>query len=253
MAGMNVATGGIITGIDTLIDGDTRLGVFAGYSHTGADVSGRDSSTDSDNYHFGVYGGTQWDAVSLRTGVSYTIHELSSRRSVNFAGLSENLRADYDAGTFQAYGELGYKIKTEFGAFEPFVNLAQVSLHTDRFTESGGISALTSSGDTLNTTFSTVGARLSSDFDIGNQKAVATGMVGWRHAFGDTDPTSRFAFAASDSYVVRGAPITTDAMIVQFGVSMNLTTMATIGISYNGDFSSDETVNGVDAKLNVRF
>ena len=39
--------------------------------------------------------------------------------------------ADYDAGTAQVFGELGYGFGATGFDFEPFVGLSHVSLHTD--------------------------------------------------------------------------------------------------------------------------
>ncbi|MGA3882270.1 autotransporter outer membrane beta-barrel domain-containing protein, partial [Bacillus pumilus] len=74
--------------------------------------------------------------------------------------------------------------------FEPFANLAYVSLHTDAFTEKGGAAALTSAATATDTTFSTLGLRTSTTFDIGGTVLTARSVVGWRHAFGDATPFS---------------------------------------------------------------
>ncbi|MGL1765604.1 autotransporter domain-containing protein, partial [Vibrio parahaemolyticus] len=42
-----------------------------------------------------------------------------------------------------------------------------MSLHTDAFTEKGGAAALTSAATATDTTFSTLGLRTSTTFDIG--------------------------------------------------------------------------------------
>ncbi|RYG96950.1 MAG: autotransporter domain-containing protein, partial [Alphaproteobacteria bacterium] len=253
IAGTNISTGGLVTGFDTLVVPDTRIGAFLGYSRTSIDVDGRSSSADSDNYSLGIYGGTKWGGLSLRSGASYTNHQITSERSVDFPGLSQDLEADYSARSLQVYGELGYEFRTEFATFEPFANLAHVNLKTDGFREAGGSAALNADGDTTNTTFTTLGLRASSDFAIGGLPTLATGLFGWRHAFGDTDPASRLSFAGSDSYTIRGAPVSQDAFVVQLGMDFTLSQTTTFGISYNGEFGDDGIGNGVDAKLQVRF
>nr|WP_260855649.1 autotransporter outer membrane beta-barrel domain-containing protein [Mesorhizobium amorphae] len=61
-ARLSRSTGGFVTGVDGLITDDVRLGLLAGYSHSSFKVDDRRSSASSDNYHLGVYGGTQWGA-----------------------------------------------------------------------------------------------------------------------------------------------------------------------------------------------
>lgn len=70
-AGVDHSTGGVVAGIDGMLD-TWRVGMLAGYSHTSFDVDDRASSGSADSFHLGVYGGTQWGAVGLRTGLAYT-------------------------------------------------------------------------------------------------------------------------------------------------------------------------------------
>jgi outer membrane autotransporter protein len=254
-AGLDRSTGGFFTGIDGLVAEDIRLGIMTGYSHSSFNVDGRASSGESDNYHLGVYGGTEMGALGLRAGAAYTWHDISTRRSVAFPGFSDSLMADYNAGTFQAFGEAGYRIDTTTASFEPFANLAYVSLHTDGFSEKGGSAALTSTGQTTDATFTTLGIRASTAFDLGGTKATARGMVGWRHAFGDTTPlaTPAFAFAAGSPFSIAGVPIAKNAAILEAGLDFAVSDNATLGVSYAGQFGSHTHDNGVKANLSVKF
>jgi outer membrane autotransporter protein len=250
---MKQSTGGFVTGIDTELAEAWRVGVLAGYSRTSFDAKDRSSSGDSDNYHLGLYGGTRWGALALRTGLSYTWSNIETGRTVSFRGFNDGLSADYDAGAFQAFGELGYRLDAAGAAFEPFVNLAHVSLHTDGFTEKGGAAALSAEAQTTNTTFSTLGLRASTDFMLGSVAASANGTVGWKHAFGDTTPFTKVGFAGSSLFTVAGVPIAKNTFVLQTGLDMKVTDNATLGISYNGEFGSGSSTNGVDARLGIRF
>ncbi|MGH6862520.1 MAG: autotransporter outer membrane beta-barrel domain-containing protein, partial [Phyllobacterium sp.] len=103
---LDTSTGGFITGFDGLVNDTIRLGIMAGYSHSSFHAEGRSSSGSSDNYHLGLYGGTQWGALSLRSGLAYSWHDIEISRSVVMPGFADSLSGDYDAGTFQAFGEL---------------------------------------------------------------------------------------------------------------------------------------------------
>ena len=116
------------------------------------------------------------------------------------------------------FGELAYKADAGRFKFEPFANLAYVSVHTDGFTETGGAAALTSAGSTTDATFTTLGLRGSTDFALGGINATARGMLGWRHAFGDVTPTSSFAFAGGDTFTIAGVPIARDAAVIEAGL-----------------------------------
>src|SRR3546814_14422286 len=79
-ASLDRDTGGLLIGADRLA-GDWRLGLMAGYSHTTFTASDRASSGQSDNYHLGVYGATQWGKLALRTGAAYTWSDIHTERT----------------------------------------------------------------------------------------------------------------------------------------------------------------------------
>src|SRR3546814_18151720 len=101
---------------------------MAGYSHTTFTASDRASSGQSDNYHLGVYGATQWGKLALRTGAAYTWYDIHTERTVSMPGLDDHLSADNNAGAVQAFGELGYGIALSDTRGKPFANLAYVRI-----------------------------------------------------------------------------------------------------------------------------
>ncbi|WP_146226042.1 autotransporter domain-containing protein [Phyllobacterium leguminum] len=249
-ASLDQSTGGFVTGFDAAVAGDWRLGAMAGYSRTSFDAKG---SGNSDNYHAGVYGGAKFDALSFRSGLAYSWHTIETSRSVAFPGFEDKLKADYDAGTFQAFGELGYRIDMERFAFEPFANLAHVRLKTDGFSEKGGAAALTAESETTGTTFTTLGLRASAPFTLGTVDAEARGTMGWQHAYGDTAPVSTLAFDGGNAFTIAGAPLAEDTGLVEAGFDVKLSKRTTLGMSYTGQFGSEVKQNGVDARFSVKF
>jgi len=239
-------TGGFFIGADTLLDG-WRIGVLGGYSQTNFDVDARASSGDSDNVHAGAYAGTNWGPVNFRAGAALSWHSVSTTRSAFLSG-PQTLKADYDAFTTQAFGEIGYGVRAGIFDFEPFAGLAYVNLHTDGFTETGGAAALSDSGDTTGVGYATVGLRGSTGFDLGPAKATLRGMLGWRHAFGDIDPTSTYRFAAGSSpFTVAGVPIAEDSLLVDVGMDVALNRSVSLNVAYRGqvgDGSTDQSVRG---------
>jgi outer membrane autotransporter protein len=250
-AGLDRSSGGFVTGLDGLVAETVRLGITAGYSHDR--FSAGASSGASDNYHLGLYGGTQFGALGFRSGVTYTWHDVATRRASAFPGFADSLTAGYDAHTIQAFGEFGYRIDTAVASFEPFANLAYVNLRGGGFAETGGAAALTGNGQITDTTFTTLGVRASTDFDIGPIKVTARDMLGWRHALGDTVPTATHAFAGSNAFTVAGAPIARDAAVVETGIDMKLAPNARFGVSYTGQLSGQARDHGFTAKMAIRF
>ncbi|WP_246674387.1 autotransporter domain-containing protein [Mesorhizobium sp. B4-1-1] len=247
------STGGFFVGGDGLVFDTWRLGAVAGYSRTDFNVRDRDSSGTSDNYHLGLYGGTQWGNLAFRTGAAYTWHNISTDRTVAFSGFTDSLTGDYNAGTAQLFGELGYGMRAGGIGFEPFANLAYVNLHTDGFTEKGGAAALTSAAATTDATLTMLGLRASSGFMLGAVSATAKGTIGWRHTFGDVTPLSTMAFAGGTPFSVAGVPIARDAAVVEAGLDFAVTPSATVGVSYHGQFASGVSDQSVRADFSMKF
>ncbi|MDX8455575.1 autotransporter domain-containing protein [Mesorhizobium sp. VK9D] len=252
-ARLNRSTGGVFIGADAPVFETWRFGAVAGYSRTTFNVRDRRSSGTSDNYHVGLYGGTQWGSLAFRTAAAYTWHDISTDRTVVFPGFSDSLKGDYNAGTAQVFGELGYGIRAGNFAFEPFANLAYVSLHADGFTERGGAAALTSAAANTEATFATLGLRASNSLTLGGIDATAKGTLGWRHAFGDVTPLSTMAFAGGAAFPIAGVPIARDAAVIEAGLDFALTPATMLGVSYNGQFASGVSDQSVRAVFNMKF
>jgi fibronectin-binding autotransporter adhesin len=251
--------GGFFIGGDGLVTESVRLGVLGGYSRSTFQIGNRHSSGSSDNYHIGLYGGTNWGNLAFRSGAAYTWHDLSTSRSAAFPGFADMLTGNYSARTAQVFGEFGYRIdagQTPVGAlaFEPFANLAYVNLATDGFSEKGGAAALSGRGDISSISFTTLGLRASRQFTTGNDlNMAARGMLGWRHAYGDTTPLSTLAFAGGAPFAVAGVPIAQDAAVVEAGLDLNLSPTATLGLSYGGQFGNDLSDQTIRGTFGVKF
>ena len=253
-ARLDRSIGGFFVGADAPAFDTWRFGAVAGYSRTSFDAKDRHSTGTSDNYHVGLYGGTTWGDLAFRTGAAYTLHDISTNRSIIFPGFGNSLTGDYKAGTAQVFGELGYKMQAGNVALEPFANLAYVNLHTDGLTEKGGAAALTSGSSSTDATFTTLGLRAASSFNLGETAVTAKGMLGWRHAFGDVTPDSVMRFAGGgNSFTIGGVPIARNAAVVEAGLDFALSPTATLGVSYGGQFGSGVVDQSVRANFNVKF
>jgi outer membrane autotransporter protein len=252
-AKMDRTIGGLFVGADAQVFDNGRLGVIAGYSRSDFKAKDRYSSGMGDNYMLGLYGGAAWGDLAFRSGAAYTWHDLSFSRSVGFPGFSDSLMSDYNAGTVQVFGELGYSFRADAVAFEPFANLAYVNLHTDGFTERGGAAALTGNSSMTDATLTTLGLRASTSIELGGVNATARGALGWRHAFGDTVPNSRLSFTGGTPFSIAGTLIARDAAEFDAGLDFALSPSATLAVSYGGQFGSGVTDQSVRANFNVNF
>jgi uncharacterized protein with beta-barrel porin domain len=101
---------------------------------------------------------------------------------------------------------------------EPFAGLAFVSAQTSRFCEPGPAGLRARVAD-HNTWFSTLGARAGTQWDLGRHGVLAAeGMLGWRHAFGNTTPSIRMRLSGSPHFSVGGAGAAQDALLLNAGL-----------------------------------
>ena len=243
---------GVLYGVDRALGDHWRLGVLGGYSRTDVTQRARLSSASVDTLSAGLYGGAAAGAWGLGFGAIHNWHAVDTGRTVSFTNYPpERLSARYDARSWQFFAEAGRKVQVGGLMLEPFAGVSHTNLTTDDFSESGGDAALTSSSDTDNTTFTTLGMH-------GAMVLLDTihvrGTAGWRHAFGDTEPSSTATpRGTTAAFTVTGAPIAEDALVAEFGIEAGLTDNAFLGVAYKGRYSDAAADHGFNAGLRVTF
>ncbi|KPL66773.1 hypothetical protein SZ64_00835 [Erythrobacter sp. SG61-1L] len=243
---------GVFVGFDTQL-GDWRLGVLGGYSSSDFDVAARASTAEAETYHLGAYAGGEIGQFRLRGAFSHSWHDLSTVREVAFPA-AQTLAADYDAGTTQVFGEVGYALKVGAIDLEPFAGLAYVSLKTDAYAEAGGVAALTGGSMTTDTTFGTLGLRGSAKLDVAEEGAELKVVLGWRHAFDDTAILATHSFgAAATPFTVSGVPIDDDALLAEVSLDFPMSENVRLNVGYKGQFGADATDNSVLGGLSIHF
>ncbi len=243
---------GVAFGLDTRIGTGGLIGLAGGVGETR--LRSETARATSDNATAALYGGVRLGDLMLRAGAAHTWHDLRSSRGVTYGAVNEQLSAKHDATTSQVFGEIGYGFRLDGVTLEPFAGLAHVATRSDAFTETGGPAALRVERDTDAVWVSTVGLRAGMSFHLGGARIAARGMLGWRHTDGDVNPAARVAFAAGGTgFEVNGTPIARDAAVVDLGLSVALTPMASIAFAYGGQVARGEQDNSLRAKVMLRF
>lgn len=253
VSGLKTQTSGVLLGADAPLDDTWRLGALAGVSRSDFDLRQASGSSKSDSYHLGLYAGAQWDALNLKLGAAHSWHDIDAKRTLPVLGNAERLSPGYDAGTTQVFGELGYLIKQDQVTLEPFAGLAHVHVRTDSFNERSGALEMRNKSQKTDVSFSTVGLRASTSTSVGDLELKPSATLGWRHAFGDVTPEHKAAFAGGNTFSLSGAPIARNAAIIEGALDMSVSETVSVGVSYGGQLSSDNTDQNVKANLTFRF
>ncbi len=222
-ADLNRSLGGFILGVDQSLDNRYRFGLTGGYTQSGLSLPARASSGSLYSSFVGLYGGATFDALQLRGGALYAFNRFETSRTPAFPGLYDADSSAYGGGTFQAFGEAGWRlamanfVRPSF--VEPFVGVMAELIHTNAFTETGGAAALIGSSSSYGFGATTLGMRY--EFGLSDSLPLtARGLIGWRHVFGDATPTSVLAFASAPStlFSVAGAAVYRDAAMIEAGL-----------------------------------
>ena len=254
-ANVDETIGGILTGADVKIDA-WRLGAAVGYTHSSADIDTLGSSSDSDSLVLALYAGTSSGPWNLRLGGSYAFNWIDAERAIAYSGYAEQARADYDGGTAQVFGEVGYGFALQQLALEPFAGLAYVHVDTDDFSETGASAGLSGSADSMGVGYSSLGLRVATMMELSGGMALKPhASVAWQYAFGDITPAAQMAFlsAPGANFTVTGLPLAENAALVEIGADLQINEQARVGLSYVGQFADNVTTNALQANLTWRF
>lgn len=238
-ASLDTSTGGFILGAEAQLDPAFRVGLAGGFTRTPFEIDGRLSSGSNDSIFGAIYGSGSWGAVNLRLGASYAWHDIDTQRTVVFPGFADAAFASYDGSTLQTFGELGYALSWGRATIEPILGASVLRLHTDGFQENGGAAALTGLGRDHDLATTTLGVRgemqISQDLPV-----IAKALIGWRHAYGDVEPSTLLAFAGGASaFVVSGVPVDRNALVVEAGLDWHASDAVSLGVAYAGQIGND--------------
>ncbi|WP_339762805.1 autotransporter domain-containing protein [uncultured Hoeflea sp.] len=251
---MNRLLGGAIFGADTALLNGWRAGILAGYRTASLLTDTAASEADADSYVLGAYASRQFGPLGVRLGTSYELHDVSTSRTAKAGGFSDQLTADYLAGTAQVFGEIGYTFETPLGQFVPFAGLSLVHQHSAGFREKGGAAALTASSTSHMLGVTTIGVRGIRQFaERDGLTAALTGGFEWRHVIGDASAESRMHLAGSDAFTISGTPVERDAFQLEAGLDLRFSKDLTLGLGYQGAFGSAVQSHGFIARLSGTF
>lgn len=252
-AAIDTSTGGFILGADALVSPAYRMGIAGGFIRTTFDIDGRLSSGANESTFGAIYGSAAWGALNLRLGASYAWQDIDVSRSISFPGFADAVRASYGGWAGQAFGELGYRIGLGSVQLEPFVGASLLRLHTNRFREEGGAAALTGYGRDQDLGTTTLGLRAEATLSEALPLTL-TGLLGWRHAYGDVEPQALLAFAGGTSaFSVAGVPVDRDALVAEAGLVWQASKALSLGVNYAGQIGSRAQDHSLKGNLTWKF
>ena len=246
--GQGSHTAGFVAGADMPLADGWRVGGLLGYSHIRAG-----GQTEAQSAHVGLYAAGDIGPLDFIGGTLYSFNDISTDRRISFGPVSQRLTADYNSGTAQMFADVSWATRLEGIELRPFANLAYVDIRTDGFRETGGNAALSAASGSDGVTFSTLGLRWAADLPFDGLPVDVSGMFGWRHAFGDVTPATRFAFTGGIPFEIEGVALARNTAVIEAGATARLSKTARLSLSYAGEFGGGSEVHSARVKLVVNF
>lgn len=243
-------TGGVIFGADGSIAPGVTIGAAGGWIDTDIDLQRRNSDGTARNVHAIGYAGFRMDRWSLRGGVGYSWTSVDTDRSVAFPGVTDRLRAEYDGSVMQAFLEAGYRVPTNGGYVEPFVNLTTIHANTDAFREIGGVARIEGEGVRDDLNMATAGFRVQT---ARPGAFSARGMFGVRHMDGDLAQAGQHRFPGGAVFTILTSPHDDIAAVATFEADWQLTPWLSLGAVFDGAKGEDGGDHAITGRLKMAF
>ncbi|WP_371876815.1 autotransporter outer membrane beta-barrel domain-containing protein [Sphingomonas sp. DG1-23] len=242
---------GFSTGFDGSLGANWRVGVTLGY--TNSELRTGNATHKADSYSAGGHVIGAYGPVRFQLGAAYSWNDVRSQRSVAFGALSQALSDNYDARTFQLFGEVGAKVDIGSLELDPFVGVAHVTLFDGAIAEHGGSAALSGGAEGVKVTYGNIGLRSKLAFDLGETELRLAGSAALRRKIGDLVPVIDLRFGSDQSFQVRGVPLDRTSGVVDAGIELDLGERTTLGVSYTGAYGARTADHGARASVSLRF
>ena len=223
---------GFLLGFDNRFSESLTGGLAFGYSNIGVDAGASD--TDIDAFSFNVYGAYEQDNYYVRGAFSYGFADAESDR-LSAVGLIDS-ESDFDqfsaklvAGFDKAYGR---------HIFSPFIGLEYGNTSQDDFIENGGLN-LGISAESVSVLELGLGLGYATDFKVGTLPAQFTAKAGYYLDLINDEPSLSASFDGGNAFDLSGESISRHSLEVGAGLDVGLSEYNSLGIGYEGEFSSD--------------
>jgi uncharacterized protein with beta-barrel porin domain len=255
IASFHADTGGGILGVDGQAQA-WRVGVALAQLETNITVPDRESRDNVQSSNVALYAtGPIVGALKARVGFNYAWDNMHAARTIAFPGFLESVGANYHSQTADGFGELGYALRFQSVAIEPYANLAYVHVHTGAFAEPAGVAALQGTPSNIHGVFGDTGLRFTTRYAVNEKVTLSPYLdLAWRHLYSNDQTTAALNFESTGtSFSVTGAALDPNAAKVEAGLSWDTRFGMSLTAAYVGQISRNWQDNQVKLALSWAF
>ncbi|KAB0548162.1 autotransporter domain-containing protein [Pseudomonas argentinensis] len=248
IAGYDADSRGLSLGLDGKLDEQWTLGVA--YSNLDTKVSGRTGNkSEIDSQVLTLYSGFEQGPVFVDTSLSYGFNDNTSKR--NIAGT--RAKGDFDSQSLALNLEAGYGLHAGSVTLEPRVATRYSRLDIDSYREKGSSAALAVSSQRYEAIELGAGARLASQFSVGQGTLEPELKLMAYHDFAADRASSTSSFVlGGSSFVTHGASPARDSYEASLGVNYRLGALS-LGAGYEHVGRSGFDADTLRAKVRYDF
>jgi len=248
IAGYDADSRGLSLGLDGKLDEQWTLGVA--YSNLDTNVSGRTGNkSEIDSQVLTLYSGFEQGPVFVDTSLSYGFNDNTSKR--NIAGT--RAKGDFDSQSLALNLEAGYGLHAGSITLEPRVATRYSRLDIDGYREKGSSAALAVSSQRYEAIELGAGARLASQFSVGQGTLEPELKLMAYHDFAADRASSTSSFVlGGSSFVTHGANPARDSYEASLGVNYRLGALS-LGAGYEHVGRSGFDADTLRAKVRYDF
>lgn len=248
-ADLSSSSWGLASGITRTFDGG-RVGIAMGGAGTSFSLANGLGSGNSTSFNAGVYGTGYFGDGYLSAALAYGYHATRTSRAVP----GDVLSGSYGAQTFGGRLEVGHRVAIGGMALTPYAAVEAAAYRLPSYTETsalGGPFALTYASQTETSVRTELGAR--TGFDLGTNVKL-TGRAAWVwNAANARSITTAFQTLPGTTFTVNGAQPARHAALLEAGVEAGFGSNVITKLNLTGEFSSNVTSFGAQAKVGIRW
>ncbi len=241
-AGTNTVTAtayGVAGGLDYHVTPDTVAGFALAGSGSNWSLAQNLGTGRSDLLQGGVYGTTHFGPAYISASLAITNHWMTTNR---IAPLGDQLTAKFNAQSYGARIEGGYRYGVSTIGVTPYAALQTQLFHTPGYSETdlnGGGFGLSYAASNPTDTRSELGARFDNLQVVNNMPLVLRARLAWAHDWVSSPTlTSTFQALPGASFVVNGAGTPANSALTSAGAELFLTPHWSVAGRFDAEFAS---------------
>lgn len=247
--GSSFNTGGVTVGADYRVTDHFVLGTALGYANTSGDLNlgGR---LRNDSGKVSVYG-TYYDEGFYVNGIVGGGYSSLDTRRLTVGGFA---RGETNGTDFDALLGTGYDYHIGGFSFGPLASLRYSRVGIDGFAEEGALGSLWIDSQSADSLRSTVGLQASYTAKLGHIPLTPFVRAQWEHEYLTSTSRIDAGFTSSDTFSVQGPHIGRNGLLLDVGVSAQLTPTVEIFSYYTGELGRENyNVHSINGGFRVSF